>query len=432
MISRNTQALLPFDEQYRGEVETRLAEDAYRTEHFLALCILFMQSLLLFIFCFRAGGPFFSPRRTGYTLLYFLLIVFTLLFLWARRRTRHRSGAFQLRLGAAYAGLVCLWSCAVTCLDQLGGNGLVVFCYMLPALAALTVLTLHQSILIFGSAFLIINLALPFLPGGIHNLFSNLINSFALSSLSIFIAWRLYLSRASAHYGNILVQKQYQELERVNQKLEELADTDQLTGLNNRRYLERHIRQRLEDMRGSCLPVAGLMVDIDFFKQYNDKYGHLAGDECLRVIAEEIRRFAAQGDIHAVRYGGEEFFLCWIGCGTQEAQEGAERLRKAVSVAQGPSGYPPVTTSIGIHVRAPWGRPKSCRRKRLGRRLSLNAVSRSNGRGAPPFFQTVAPFFAPCHTLCPTIQPTHAGIYFIFGSGCRSSPRSPLPPFPEV
>ncbi|WP_195969964.1 GGDEF domain-containing protein [Intestinimonas butyriciproducens] len=355
MISRNTQALLPFDEQYRGEVETRLAEDAYRTEHFLALCILFMQSLLLFIFCFRAGGPFFSPRRTGYTLLYFLLIVFTLLFLWARRRTRHRSGAFQLRLGAAYAGLVCLWSCAVTCLDQLGGNGLVVFSYMLPALAALTVLTLHQSILIFGSAFLIINLALPFLPGGIHNLFSNLINSFALSSLSIFIAWRLYLSRASAHYGNILVQKQYRELERVNQKLEELADTDQLTGLNNRRYLERHIRQRLEDMRGSCLPVAGLMVDIDFFKQYNDKYGHLAGDECLRVIAEEIRRFAAQGDIHAVRYGGEEFFLCWIGCGTQEAQEGAERLRKAVSVAQGPSGYPPVTTSIGIHVRAPWG-----------------------------------------------------------------------------
>lgn len=180
MISRNTQALLPFDEQYRGEVETRLAEDAYRTEHFLALCILFMQSLLLFIFCFRAGGPFFSPRRTGYTLLYFLLIVFTLLFLWARRRTRHRSGAFQLRLGAAYAGLVCLWSCARHMSGSTGLKGLVVFSYMLPALAASRCSPAPEH-LIFGSAFLLSIWLSPFCPAA--SIISSATSSTALRSL---------------------------------------------------------------------------------------------------------------------------------------------------------------------------------------------------------------------------------------------------------
>lgn len=345
----------PHEGLYRAEIEARLAEDGCRTQRLMGAAILLMQVVMIAIFAVREGGPFATPRRAGYVRLYITLIVFTVVFLLLQRHMRSWSGAARLRLGAGYAGVVSLWACAITALDQFGGNGLVVFSYMIPALAALIILSFRQSLIIFGGAFLVLNVTLVCLPDGMHNLFSNLVNSFALCTLSILIARRLYLARSSAHYGNIIIGRQYEEIAAANRRLEELAVTDQLTGLNNRRYLEQTVRRRLDGLRGGETPVAGLMVDIDFFKQYNDRYGHVAGDSCLRAIAGEIRRFAEQGDVYAVRYGGEEFFLCWIGCGRAQALEGAERLRAAVAAAGGTEGCVPVTVSIGLCVREPWG-----------------------------------------------------------------------------
>lgn len=122
--------------------------------------------------------------------------------------------------------------------------------------------------------------------------------------------------------------------------------TDPLTGLGNRRGLERAAGQYWRDRATQNLPVAVLVVDIDLFKQVNDTRGHAAGDEILRRLAELVKTTMRAEDV-AVRMGGEEFLvLCHVTAG--QAVPVAERLRLAVE-----RELAPVTVSIGVYEGAP-------------------------------------------------------------------------------
>jgi len=92
-----------------------------------------------------------------------------------------------------------------------------------------------------------------------------------------------------------------------NRDLADKVHYDTLTGIYNRHYLEDNLRRVINATAraGSCLSV--LMMDVDFFKKYNDTYGHLAGDECLKSVAEIIAGSLSRPDDFAARYGGEEF-----------------------------------------------------------------------------------------------------------------------------
>jgi diguanylate cyclase (GGDEF)-like protein len=120
------------------------------------------------------------------------------------------------------------------------------------------------------------------------------------------------------------------EMARLRGRLSELAATDVLTGLPNRRQLELVLEAELDELRrygGEC---ALAMIDVDFFKGYNDKWGHLAGDEALREVAELLRQRMRASDVLA-RYGGEEFGLVMKRTPRDEALRTVERLRAAVA-----------------------------------------------------------------------------------------------------
>lgn len=128
----------------------------------------------------------------------------------------------------------------------------------------------------------------------------------------------------------------------------ELAVTDDLTGLAVQRYFYERLEEELARARRGDLPVSVLLIDLDHFKQYNDAYGHPAGDKLLRTIAQSLRRAQGTGDLIA-RYGGEEFAVLLYGVGRDAAARQAEALRAAVAdqpivLRQGPAR---VTVSIG-------------------------------------------------------------------------------------
>ncbi|MGI2171308.1 diguanylate cyclase [Shewanella sp. MF05960] len=105
------------------------------------------------------------------------------------------------------------------------------------------------------------------------------------------------------------VARRTEELETANRKLKELVDRDPLTGLYNRRYAERKFTELLEFCIRSEQAITVAVLDLDLFKQVNDNYGHLAGDECLRIFAQLLQKYFKR-DIDIVsRYGGEEFLL---------------------------------------------------------------------------------------------------------------------------
>lgn len=148
-----------------------------------------------------------------------------------------------------------------------------------------------------------------------------------------------------------LVQKSM-ALERSNQQLELLSATDGLTGLANRRQFDQHLYSEWQRSMRSGLPISLLLLDIDHFKRYNDQYGHLAGDACLRQVAGILYDCAQRTGELVARYGGEEFALLLPGADGDVAMTVAQRCMDEVAKARIAHADSPVaehlTVSIGV------------------------------------------------------------------------------------
>ena len=141
------------------------------------------------------------------------------------------------------------------------------------------------------------------------------------------------------------------ELRAANRHLEELASIDSLSGLANRRGFDARLMADWQRAGKLGRPVALLMVDVDHFKLFNDRYGHLEGDVCLRRVGKLLMEAALGEDDLPARYGGEEFALLIPGADIERALAVAERLRRAVEelcIAHASSPCGQVTISIGV------------------------------------------------------------------------------------
>jgi len=151
--------------------------------------------------------------------------------------------------------------------------------------------------------------------------------------------------RRKLHERNIDLRGTMARLNEVNAELEVLAERDPLTGVYNRRRLLERLEEEVERSRRGSTPMAVCMLDVDHFKQVNDRHGHQAGDEVLRQVANTIA--ASLRSIDSLgRYGGEEFVLVLPQTPRAGAREKAERVRGAIDLSC-PCGEP-LTVSIGV------------------------------------------------------------------------------------
>jgi diguanylate cyclase (GGDEF)-like protein len=167
-----------------------------------------------------------------------------------------------------------------------------------------------------------------------------------LSRLSILLA-------ASAVLLVLLFQTAtiYEQLAVTAERLRDESLTDSLTGLANRRRFDQVFAQAMRESARTKRPLALLMLDIDNFKVYNDSFGHQAGDECLRTVAQILQRRVGRARDLVARIGGEEIAVIMPEVDVSGAVVVAERLRSAVAAAAIPQGdgavHPVVTLSIG-------------------------------------------------------------------------------------
>lgn len=144
---------------------------------------------------------------------------------------------------------------------------------------------------------------------------------FALQALANQVMAHMELMRSHREQKRLIT-----ELENARREMASLAATDVLTGLLNRRALERRLRNTLASIKRGASPAAIVMIDIDNFKHINDNYGHPVGDRVIKRFAQRCRSIIRQADVLA-RWGGEEFMLLMPHTSVDEAYQAANRLR---------------------------------------------------------------------------------------------------------
>nr|WP_319492069.1 diguanylate cyclase [uncultured Desulfobacter sp.] len=142
------------------------------------------------------------------------------------------------------------------------------------------------------------------------------------------------------------------ELEEKNKLLEKLANKDGLTGLFNRRFFDDTLAQRIKEQGRSGAPLSLILMDVDFFKPFNDHYGHVAGDDCLREISNLLETLMRRTSDMAFRYGGEEFCCILPSTAHPGALKMAEAIRSGVETLAIPHKTSEVaqvvTVSLGV------------------------------------------------------------------------------------
>jgi diguanylate cyclase (GGDEF)-like protein len=164
---------------------------------------------------------------------------------------------------------------------------------------------------------------------------------FFLLLQAFFLSWRLERSQTETMQLALEVKnlnatletsimERTRELEQVNRRLEKLSRIDPLTEIPNRRYFDEVFLGEWRRSEREDRPLSVIMIDVDFFKPYNDNYGHPAGDDCLKTLADAIQVNLKRGEDFVARYGGEEFIVLLPGHPLESAEKVAEKIRTQV------------------------------------------------------------------------------------------------------
>jgi len=168
----------------------------------------------------------------------------------------------------------------------------------------------------------------------------------------------LLFSIAIAIYINIIINREMvvrsqvvektKELNVINKKLEQLSLTDGLTGVANRRYMDEYLEKEWMRAIREQMPISFILIDIDFFKSYNDHYGHLMGDDCLKRVAEKLKGVIQRPADLLARYGGEEFAV--VLPGTMNAELIARACRESIEELHIPHDCSEASNVVSVSV----------------------------------------------------------------------------------
>ncbi|MGH1462626.1 MAG: diguanylate cyclase domain-containing protein [Neptuniibacter sp.] len=191
-----------------------------------------------------------------------------------------------------------------------------------------------------------------------------LVGLVVLLFLALYLFWKFktqqVLLKAREVQSTKLEQKVYErtiELEKTNKTLQQLSNLDGLTQLYNRRFFDEALDTELKRAQRSSTPISLLMCDIDHFKKFNDSYGHLAGDDCIKAVVDSIQAKCSRGGDIAARFGGEEFAIILPNTNENGAIVIAENIRQDLAAKKIPHKssdvHDYVTISIGIATIVP-------------------------------------------------------------------------------
>jgi len=329
-----------------------------------AVTFIVLEIIMIVMSLFKNKYQFPDICYSGmYVFLLFSMITYLLLFIKLGRNIPANSTIIQIG-GISFAALILYWCAGISLLDQLSYGQIIVY---ITALLAIAVIPLFSPLVLLSIYVPCQVLFVAFLPHFQQSgdvLFGNYVNSTTFMIISWVISRMRYLNFVEDFEYTKIIQEKNNELEKVNRELEEanrilekLSQTDSITGIYNRFVFDRTMLTEWDRCRRHSIPLSLMMIDIDFFKSFNDNYGHQAGDDCIRDVARLLRASAQRSSDIVARYGGDEFAIILPHMEKEEACQFAERIRRKVLELAIPHEYssvsPYLTISVGVHTVVP-------------------------------------------------------------------------------
>ena len=318
---------------------------------FLLAIALFELGNMLYVLWYTNFSLGTRSSRVYFHLYALLLCACFLCLLLIRLFVRREKFRHALQVQSTFVAIILWWGAAVTAYDQRVSDQIYVYLLIVISTAVLAHLRPWIAAAVFLSAQIFLMVLLPVFQAYEADNHGNYINSLAFCVMSIFICCYRYYTDRRKFYQEQLIAEKNLELQEKSRQLAYVADHDSLTGLRNRRYLREYLRELIQDAQICPQQQVGVfMIDLDNFKDFNDVFGHVKGDECLKKVAKAMDASCNSGSLF--RYGGEEFLLILPSAAQADCCEAGERLRQEVeslgipAAAQGQS----VTISIGCAV----------------------------------------------------------------------------------
>lgn len=325
------------------------AERILRYDKFFLFMVIAFELYNLIYALIYTGGQLKSVSSKVYVVLYSILLIVSGALLIAIPffiKKLPKSSEKIIVAQTIYACFILVWAAAVTVYDQRVSDNLSVYYIIALSVAILASFKPYQAILSFGIVAVLLCFCLPiFAKDHASDYYGEIFNLIVLTIMCVFI--NVYVSsydRRNFIYRQLITEK--------NSKLQYFADNDTLTGLRSRRFLDVEMDGLYKECFEKKTPLTFMMMDIDSFKSYNDRFGHVYGDECLRRVACRIQSELNANSEFLIRYGGEEFLYVGknvnAGCAKNKAQLFNTIVRE-LAIGPNPDLNTGVTISVGVY-----------------------------------------------------------------------------------
>jgi len=317
---------------------------------------------------FKVDARFrFSYYFVMYLVMILVNITFLLLINWFND-SWEKSESQQRKLEAgllAYITLIMSWGSFISLMDQKLYGQLIAFMVNMITCSVIYLLDNKRILVPYTCSVLILLVGLPFFQSSKDVLIGHYVNLFVFIVISWFAARIIFLSYCSDYMSKALMKKSNtllgreieqndiinKKLTAANLQLKELALIDDLTGIPNRRSFRNHIDVAFESYVKKDSLLSIVMVDIDYFKNYNDNYGHIEGDRVLKAVANQIYSVVNHNMDFMARWGGEEFIYAAFNANKEEIRNIAETIRSKVYALKIPhqasKTWPYISVSLG-------------------------------------------------------------------------------------
>lgn len=331
---------LPENQKIQDEILSRNINNMFYLSIYMSCSECFM--LISFV-GFKDKLP--SVYQLIYLGMYIFLLLFALcsaVYLFPRKKRLVFENSEQKFLNGytlAFVLIVMIWGVVITLLDQPVYGQVIVFVTNYVFCACLLLIRPRVFVVIQTIPLALLFLMLPFFQENSSVILGHYVNLAALLIPLTLSSFRSY----NYFYDNVSNKI----------KLKDVSEKDELTNLYNRRKMNTFIEQELLNDKKAVNSVGILMLDVDYFKNYNDSYGHLQGDTALQAIGKVLCEISEEKDVFAARYGGEEFVAIITNRSQDEVATIAQEIKHKINRLQIPhktsEASDLLTVSIGMH-----------------------------------------------------------------------------------